>query len=163
MIYGWNILVSEQRHCVTICDSKLPVEAFTISYFSNNKHNPCNEMISPTLLLYFSNQQHDNIVLWKTHANVDHKSGVQSLDFISESELNSLQALFCFTFSFLQELKESSKRFDWKLFKRTGSAEEKELEELKWLMARLMNKNLFINRKRGQARGKFIHPEWLTL
>ena len=44
--------------------------------------------------------------------------------------------------------------------------------ELKWLMARLMNKNLFINRKRSQGKAikmsKFItpvvvHQAWMPL
>ena len=64
------------------------------------------------------------------------------------------------------------KRFDWKLFKRAGVDEEEQgggeeeevgrVAELKWLMARLMNKNLFINRKRSQGKAikmsKFIIP-----
>ena len=81
--------------------------------------------------------------------------------------MDSLKRISVQLFLLFQQLKRSSTRFDWKLFKRTGAEEEESeearLEELKWLMARLMNKNLFINRKRGQARGKFIHPEWLTL
>ena len=45
------------------------------------------------------------------------------------------------------------------------------MAELKWLMARLMNKNLFINRKRSQGKAikmsKFIIPKvyqaWMPL